>query len=46
MRTKVNVQAGWETPIVVVIAILVIALFGFGIVRSILRRRKAAAPDV
>jgi hypothetical protein len=46
MRTKVNVQAGWETPIVVVFAILVVAVFGFGVVRSILRRRKAAATDV
>jgi hypothetical protein len=40
--TKINVQAGWETPIVVVIALLVFAVFGVGIVRSILRRRKSA----
>lgn len=38
--TKVNVQAGWETPIVLAIAIIVVAVFGIGIVRNILRRRK------
>lgn len=40
--TKVNVQAGWETPIVLAIAIIVVAVFGIGIVRNILRRRKPA----
>ena len=39
---KINVQAGWETPIVVVIAAIVVAVFGGGIVRNILRRRKPA----
>jgi hypothetical protein len=41
-RTPINVQAGWETPVVVVIAALVVALFAAGIVRSIVRRRKSA----
>lgn len=36
----INVQAGWETPVVVVLAVLVVAFFGFGIVRNIVRRRK------
>ena len=40
--TKVNVQAGWETPVVLAIAIIVVAVFGIGIVRNILRRRKPA----
>jgi hypothetical protein len=37
---EINVQAGWETPIVVVVAAIVVAIFGVGIVRNILRRRK------
>jgi hypothetical protein len=41
-RTPINVQAGWETPVVVVIAALVVALFAAGLVRSIVRRRKSA----
>lgn len=40
VTSSVNVQAGWETPIVVAIAILVVLVFGAGIVRTILRRRK------
>jgi hypothetical protein len=39
-RTQINVQAGWETPVVIVIAVLVVAMFAFGVVRSILRRRR------
>lgn len=39
---EVNVQAGWETPIVVAVAALVVVVFGVGIVRNILRRRKLA----
>ena len=42
-RTKINVQAGWETPVVLLIAGLVVALFAFGLVRSVLRRRRPAA---
>lgn len=42
----INVQAGWETPVVVVLAVLVVAFFGFGIVRNIVvRRRRRAADD-
>ena len=41
-RTEINVQAGWETPVVIVIAALIVAMFGFGIIRTILRRRKRA----
>lgn len=37
---RINVQAGWETPIAVVLASVVIAVFGLGIVRNIVRRRK------
>lgn len=39
--SKVNVQAGWETPIVVIVASLVVLVFVVGIVRTVLRRRKA-----
>ncbi len=39
-RAAINVRAGWETPVVVVIAALMVALFVVGLVRSILRRRK------
>jgi hypothetical protein len=41
-RAEINVQAGWETPVVIVIAALIVAMFAFGIVRTILRRRKSA----
>jgi hypothetical protein len=40
-RTPINVQAGWETPIVVIMAGLVVALFAGGLARSIYRKRKA-----
>jgi hypothetical protein len=36
---EINVQAGWETPIVLAIASLVVIVFGVGLVRTILRRR-------
>ncbi|CAN5173975.1 hypothetical protein BH11ACT4_BH11ACT4_09780 [soil metagenome] len=42
-RATINVQAGWETPIVIVIGLLVVAMFAIGVVRSILRRRREAA---
>lgn len=42
-RSRINVQAGWETPVVVIIAILVVGVFGAGLVRNILRLRRAAA---
>jgi len=38
--SEVNVQAGWETPIVLAFGALVVVIFGVGFVRSILRRRK------
>jgi flagellar biosynthesis/type III secretory pathway M-ring protein FliF/YscJ len=42
----VNVSADWETWGTVIVAVLVVALFGFGIVRNILRRRKKRrSPD-
>jgi hypothetical protein len=43
VTSEVNVQAGWETPIIVAVAILVVLVFGAGIVRTILRRRKTSA---
>lgn len=39
----INVQAGWETPIVLALAILVFLIFGVGFVRSSLRRKKPAS---
>jgi uncharacterized protein DUF6049 len=42
---EVVVNAGWETPIFVVLASGVVLLFVGGIVRNIVRRRKAAAAD-
>ncbi|HEY5319647.1 MAG TPA: DUF6049 family protein, partial [Galbitalea sp.] len=42
---KINVQAGWETAGTVIFAVLVFALFGFGIFRNIRKRRKARASE-
>lgn len=42
---KVNVQAGWETPIVLAVAILVVLVFGVGIIRNIVRRRRRVDAD-
>lgn len=39
-RVSVNVQAGWETPIVTVLAVLAIAVFVVGLIRNINRRRR------
>jgi hypothetical protein len=39
-QAPINVQAGWETPIVVVIAALLVVLFAGGVARTIYRRRK------
>lgn len=41
---EINVQAGWETPIVLVIAAIVVLVFAVGIVRNILRRRRPTSP--
>jgi membrane protein DedA with SNARE-associated domain len=38
---QVNVNAGWETTGTLIFAALVAALFAFGIVRTIRRRRRA-----
>ncbi|MEO8261365.1 MAG: DUF6049 family protein [Pseudolysinimonas sp.] len=43
---KVIVQAGWETVGTVVAGALLVAIFGGGLVRSILRRRREAAGDI
>ena len=40
---KVIVQAGWETVGTVIAGVLVVLIFGGGLVRSILRRRREAA---
>lgn len=45
ISSEVNVQAGWETPIVVAIAIAVVLVFGFGLIRTVVRRRRAADSD-
>jgi hypothetical protein len=42
---EVVVNAGWETPIFVVVASGVVLLFVGGIVRNIVRRRKSAAAE-
>jgi hypothetical protein len=42
---EINVQAGWETPIVLVLAAIVVMVFAVGIVRNILRRRKPDTND-
>lgn len=41
---EINVQAGWETPVVLVIAAIVVVVFAVGIVRNILRRRTPGDP--
>ena len=38
--SEINVQAGWETPIVLSFAAIVVVIFAVGLVRSIVRRRK------
>ncbi len=39
-RVSVNVQAGWETPVVTAVGVLAVAVFVTGLIRNILRRRK------
>jgi hypothetical protein len=34
-----RVQAGWETPVTVTIGVVVLLMFGFGLIRTIRRRR-------
>jgi uncharacterized membrane protein len=38
---RINVYAGWETPITVALAVVVFLIFVFGIARVIVRRRRA-----
>jgi len=40
--SEINVQAGWETPIVLAFAALIVVIFAAGFIRSIVRRRKPA----
>lgn len=42
---RVNVQAGWETPIVLVLAGVVVLVFAAGVVRTVLRRRRDRAAE-
>lgn len=42
ITAHVVVNAGWETPIVAALAILVVGIFALGIVRNIVRRRNTA----
>ncbi|MDP3208289.1 MAG: DUF6049 family protein [Rhodoglobus sp.] len=42
---EINVQAGWETPVVSVIGALVVAVFAGGIVRNIVRRRRGVRQE-
>ncbi len=43
--TEINVQAGWETPIVLVIGAVVVLVFAGGLVRNIVRRRRPSHAD-
>ncbi|MBH0110190.1 hypothetical protein I6E81_08415 [Salinibacterium sp. NG22] len=38
--SEINVQAGWETPLVLAFGAVVVVIFTVGFVRSIVRRRK------
>jgi hypothetical protein len=46
-EVELHVQAGWETIGTVIVAVLIVALFGSGLYRSIRRRRteRAAVAD-
>jgi hypothetical protein len=43
---RINVYAGWETPITVALAVFVVGVFGFGIARLVVRRRRARRQPV
>jgi len=46
-HVQVDVRAGWEGPVTIVLAILVVLLFAFGIFRTVVKRRRAnRAEDV
>jgi len=38
---RINVYAGWETPFTVFLSVVVVVIFALGIVRVVLRRRRA-----
>jgi hypothetical protein len=40
LLVEVNVQAGWETAGTIIVAVLLVLVFGVGITRNILKRRK------
>ncbi len=42
---RTTVQAGWETPVTVVLGVVVVLVFAAGIVRTIVRRRTARAGE-
>jgi len=42
---RTTVQAGWETPFTIGVGILVVLVFAFGILRTILRRRAARGSE-
>lgn len=42
---RTTVQAGWETPVTVSFGIAVVVVFALGIVRTILRRRRARSSE-
>jgi hypothetical protein len=42
---RITVQAGWETPVTLVIAILVVVIFVLGFYRTILKRRRLKAAN-
>ena len=43
---KVIVQAGWETAGTLIAGVLVVLIFGGGLIRAVLKRRRAAAAGV
>jgi hypothetical protein len=38
---RINVYAGWETPVTIALGVFVVGVFGFGIARLVVRRRRA-----
>ena len=44
-RVSITVQAGWETPATLGVAIVVVLIFVAGIVRTVIRRRRAPAAE-
>lgn len=44
-HVSISVQAGWETPVTIAAAIVVFAIFILGIIRTIVRRRRARTSE-